>query len=273
MSGIPRARLVLAALLGVPAMFAGCHCQSCSCTHATGGASSAAPSASAAPKRKRSTHLRPLTGPAEQRLGASGASGASVQIPVGATDSRPVLIVLSSADPEVVCRTWRGVSQGYGFVLCSGTGSKDQRPDIPSTEKRLRAALHELRHRFGNYISPGAVVIAGVDGSARLTPSLVKQEPAYFARVVLVDGGFQEWSSGVATIFATHGGKRAAFVCTRPGCAAPAGDAAVLSRRAGAKARSVKSDAGVAGAGVLSSTFQWLVEGDPDWKPPRAKPR
>ncbi len=161
------------------------------------------------------------------------------------------------------------MSQGYGFVLCPGTASKDGAPDIPSTEKRLRAALHELRHRFGDYISPGPVVVVGSEGSARLAPSLVKQEPGYFSRTVLVDGGFSGWSSGVATIFATRGGKRAAFVCTRPACATPADNAAVLTRRAGAEARSVlPGDAGADKASTLRSTFAWLVEGDADWKPP-----
>lgn len=267
MPGISRTRLVLAALLGVPAMFAGCRCQSCSRKHPAGSASpSARSSASAPPKRKRSTHLHPLPGPAEQRLAAGGAD---VQAPVGATDSRPVLIVLSGANPEAACRTWRGVSRGYGFVLCPGIGSDEggAPPDIPSTEKRLRAALHEIRRRFGDYISPGPVVLVGIGGSARLAPWLTKQEPAYFARIALVDGGFKEWSSGLATIFATRGGKRAAFVCTRPGCGAPAEDAAVLTRRAGAQARSVQpGDAGVDEAGV----FAWLIEGDADWKPPPA---
>ena len=268
-----RARLVVAALLGVPALFAGCRCQSCSGSRSSGSASaSASATASSAPRRKRSTHLTPLSGPAQRRLGDHGAS---VEVPVGATDSRPVLIVLSEDDSQATCRTWRGVSQGYGFVLCPALGPAKEGgagPDIPATEKALRTSLHALRRRFGNYISPAAVVLAGLGPAARLALSLVKQEPAYFARVALLDGGFREWSSGVATIFARRGGKRALFVCTGPSCATPAGDAALLSRRAGAQARSVvRHDAGPEPAAPRSA-FEWLIGDDADWKPPKSPP-
>lgn len=270
-----RIRLVAVALLGVPSMFAGCHCRSCSGSHgaAPAGSASAAASASALPKRKRSTHLRPLSGPAERRLG----DGAAVEVPVGATDSRPVLIVLSSDDAGTTCRSWRGLSQGYGFVVCPGTGaSKDGGgpvSDVASTEKALRAALHALKRVFGDYISPGPVVVAGLGPGARLALSLVKQEPAYFARVVLDNGAFPEWSSGVATIFARQGGKRALFVCTHPGCATAAHDAAVLSRRAGVKARSVRPVDGGPDAELSSAAFAWLIEDDAAWKPPGSAPR
>ncbi len=196
-------------------------------------------------------------------------------MPVGSTDSRPVLIVLSDGQPEASCSAWRGVSQGYGFVLCPRLTAMDSgsAPDFATTEKTLRGSLRVLHRVFGDRISPGPVVLVGQGTAASLAPRLAKQEPAYFERLALVDGGFDEWSSGLATIFSKQGGKRALFFCSRPGCATPARDAAVLTQRAGARARSASAADGGAARLPPRPLFEWLIEDDSDWKPPRPAAR
>lgn len=223
-------------------------------------ASGSAPgSASAPPRRKRSVGLAPLAGPSELELGVD-AGNALVLAPVGATDSRPVLVVLGASGDA--CRHWRKLSRGYGFVLCPAPTQPDR---LSAVQKALRASLVAVRRRFGDYISPGPVVLIGVRTSAAPAVSVLRQEPAFFARVGLVDGGFSAWTSGTATIFAKRGGKRVLLVCSTPGCAKPAGDAAFLTRRAGALSRVSGPDTG----GTTSRPeFAWLIAHDPAWKPP-----
>jgi hypothetical protein len=219
---------------------------------------SASAAASARPARKRSVGLAPLPGPPEQRL----APNASVFAPANATDSRPVLVVLGTADAGA-CRHWRELSHAYGFVLCPRPAHADR---LSEQRQALRASLAALRRRFGDYVSPGPVVLIGVGASAVAAVSLLREEPAYFARVALVDAGFDAWTSGLATIFAEHGGKRALFVCTEPACAKAARDAAFLTHRAGAMSLVSEPEAGAAPS---RPDFAWLVDHDPAWKPPR----
>ncbi len=244
------------------------------------------------PKRKRAVGLPPLAATASRvSLSVSGFGAAEVAVPVGAKDSRPVVVALhgDTGDPAALCDAWRAVSS-YGFVLCprgaarraaDGGAASYGFDDVPAAERELRAALAALRARFKDYISPGPVVLAGFGRGAGFAVQISRQEPAYFAHLVLLQGGADEWSSGVATIYAHGGGKRVLFACGSASCEKDARAAVVLSQRAGLAARLVPdqlddaapSDVAAerfnaAAAHLIAQSWAWFVDGDAAWRAP-----
>lgn len=277
------------------ALLAGCRCSTEPAPSASPPASVSASSVSQAPKRQRAVGLTPLAAPsALTPLAVIGFDDAIAALPLGSTDSRPIVIVLGDrgADARTTCERWRAFA-GYGFILCP-SGKQDGEPHPsemdangdPSTgrARELRAALGALRKRFGEHVSPGPVVLAGVGRGARVAIQLARQEPSYFARLVLVGDGARDWSSGVATIYARGGGQRVLFACGDSNCAHDADGATVLSERAGLSSRrtgdafDAGADAAAPGAPApvieraVGSGFPWLVEADASWRPPAPPP-
>ncbi len=146
-------------------------------------------------------------------------NGARVSVPLGTTQPRPILIVLhgerESADQQ--CRAWRGISAARPFVLCPELAI--QRSD-QEVETELRAALKELKQRFGEYVAGGSVVLAGFGSGAEHAVAIARQEPAFFARLVLVDGGHAIWTATAAGAFQQRGGQRVLFGCSNDRCRA-----------------------------------------------------
>lgn len=253
---------------------------------------SAAMTPAVKPKRKRSVDLPPLAAPGPRvSLAVSGFGAAEVAVPLGAKDSRPIVIALhgEDGDPAALCDAWR-MASSYGFVLCPRgvpRRAADGGPPgfgfdgVPAAEHELRAALHALRARFKDYLSPDAVVLGGFGRGADIAVQISRQEPSYFARLVLVQGGAGGWSSGVATIYARGGGKRVLFACGSERCSKDARAAVVLSERANLAARLVPQEldaspfAAIAGARfnttaahLLAQSWRWLVDDDPAWRAP-----
>lgn len=207
-----------------------------------------------------------------------GFGEASVSVPLGATTPRPTLIALHGhADrPEWQCGTWRGITDARSFVLCPrGTPLAKAKtfswntPELTADE--LRAALKALKQRFSDYVAPGPVVLTGYSLGAIHAVSILKQEPSFFSRVALVEGGHEAWSAGNAAIFGQRGGRRILFACAQSACLEPAQRSVVFAERGGAEARVV--DAGNFGhvldgrvAQAIKRQFGWLVAGDPRWE-------
>jgi pimeloyl-ACP methyl ester carboxylesterase len=242
---------------------------------AAAGSASSTPSASAAPPKR----LPPLAAESWRvEIDVPGFAQASVAVPLGATEPRPVLIALhgSGDRPEWQCGTWRGIT-GHPFVLCPrGTpypGGGEPRftwKSAKSTEDELRAALRALKQRFGEHVAPGAAVLAGFSLGAIHALPILKQEPAFFSRIVLIEGGAETFTPGLAAIFARGGGKRALFVCSQSACREPYAARVRFLQLAGADAKLV--DAGNLGhmfdgrvAAAVKRDFGWLVDGDPRW--------
>ena len=245
---------------------------------ASTGASASASASAAPPKR-----LPPLTAASWRvEIAVEGFGEASVSVPLGATEPRPVLLALHGhADrPEWQCGTWRGISDACSFVLCPrGTALGDPKKppttfgwkDPEATAKELRAALQALKKRFGDYVSKGPVVLAGYSLGAAHAVAISRQEPAFFERLVLVEGGHAAWTAGIAGIFTQRGGKRVLFVCAQSSCRQEAQRSLRFAMRAGAETRLV--DAGDLGhvfdgrvAKAVKPEFGWLVAGDERWK-------
>jgi len=215
-------------------------------------------------------------------LEVPGFAAASVSVPRGATQPRPLIIVLHGESdlPERQCREWRRISGGYPWVLCprgtprSGSPAKEGRFTYASPDaaaKELRAALAALKDKYVYHVAPGSVVLVGYSLGARYAIELAKQEPSFFSRVVLVEGGGQQWASGAATLYQRGGGQRVLFACREASCRKEARDRVALSQRLGLKAKVVAAsgsghvDDGAVADG-LRREYRWLTQGDPRFR-------
>lgn len=276
--------LLAAGVLGACLALGGC--RGCEAGRPGLGAASALPSASAAPSAARKPKrpppppvLKPLRAPEDiVALDVPGYLEAAVSVPRGATQPRPIVIALHGENdrPEWQCRAWRDISRGYPWVLCPRGAL---RADSPASDRRftyaslqeatreLRAALGALKDRYVYHVAPGPVVLVGFSLGAQYAARIAKQEPSFFSRVVLVEGGADQWASGVATLFQRGGGTRVLFVCGRPECTTAAEERRAMSERLGLDGRV----ASVPGGGhvydgtvaqALEKEYSWLVAGD-----------
>lgn len=207
-------------------------------------------------------------------LPVPGFEPASVAVPLGAREPRPIVIALHGiADrAEWQCGSFTGISAAKPFVLCprgirrqSGTETWG---DAARTEKELRAALGALKRRFGAHVAAGPVVLAGYSLGAAHAVHIFKQEPSFFSRVVLVEGGHAGLSATTAGVFAHGGGKRVLFACGQVACESEAKRRALFLKRAGVEsdvvlARGVGHALDGRMAKAIQARWDWLVAGDP----------
>lgn len=152
---------------------------------------------------------------------------AAVFVPLGTRWARPVVIAIhgQNESPEMACNAWSSITNRDYFVLCpeigvtrSENGAKASCNSVECLADELREALVALRQRFGRYVAPKEVMLAGrASGAARAVP-IALQNPAVFSAVWLVDGGLREWSSAVSVAYATRGGKFVGLACEGSSC-------------------------------------------------------
>jgi hypothetical protein len=268
-------RCAAALILPLVLSFAGCRCEKRASRNAV--------------LAKPPEPLAPLSAPSWLvDLEVPGFEKASAAVPLGATEPRPVVIALhGDADrPEWQCGTWAGIAKSHPFVLCPrGVLRKDVKADperygwgtVEETERELRASLRALKSRFGKHVASGSVVIAAFGAGVKPAAWVVRQEPAFFARVVFIGVGSDDWSPGYAGLFAAGQGRRMLFVCSDPACDGDAERYLMMSRGAGIDAKLVNAgdfgrqlDRRVASA--LSAEFTWLVEDDPRYPAAKTAP-
>ncbi|MEO7037974.1 MAG: hypothetical protein ABI548_28665 [Polyangiaceae bacterium] len=205
-------------------------------------------------------------------LDVPGFGPAQVAVPIGARGARPVVIALHgiAGRPEWACGAFRGIAGPMPFVLCprgvlrSDLPAADVRYTFGSAEdtaRELRAALTELKRKYGAYIAAGPLIFGGFEVGADLAVAIARQEPTFFSRLVLIEASAGTWPPSHAAIFARQGGARVLF----------AGSAAqrdtlilegVLTRRGGAEAQSVvlaSADLGPASVDQLAEHWAWLA--------------
>ncbi len=158
-------------------------------------------------------------------LPVAGHGPVSVAVPLGAQEPRPLVIVLhGDADrPEWQCGSWRNATKGQAFVICPRgkplAGAKTfTLGSVDDTAHELRAAIKAVKERFGPYLARGPVVLAGFGIGGEHAVAIARREPSFFAKLVLTEGGIDDWSASAAGIFKHGGGERVLFVCSSARC-------------------------------------------------------
>jgi poly(3-hydroxybutyrate) depolymerase len=234
--------------------------------------------ASCSAKSKHRTALAPLTAPSwTTQLPVKGFGPATVALPLGATGPRPIVVVLHGARDRAQwqCGSFRGVLGGHVFILCpqgiaqSAEGGLYGLGSFDDSVAELRAGLAALKARYGAHVAPTSVLLIGYAEGATVAADLARQDPAFFARVALVNGNPARFTPSAAKIFAERGGKRMLFFCADAECDANGVERALLLTRVGVAAKSERADVGPyldqRFTDALRKQVPWLVEGDPRW--------
>jgi hypothetical protein len=246
----------------------------------------------AAPATAAST---PLTGPAWVALSdapsspaADGEETLGVWVPVGADQPRPVVVVLDAASREdaasLGARLYDRLEHDVFVIGWSGSPS--------GTKRALRAGLERLKERFGHHVAPGSVLLVASQAYGAQAAGLLRQDPAFFSRGLLLDFDPAVWSSTLSVVFGQRGGKRLVFAVSDAALQEGALQAATGVRRTGAETRVVSAPAGTApspSAGATALTppavyprqalveaalgeLGWLLEGDARFPHLRSEP-
>jgi hypothetical protein len=214
-----------------------------------------------------------------EELELDGFGPASVSVPLGATEPRPVVVgVHGRGDrPEWACGEWRGVTRGYPFIVCphgvpkSAPATAGLRfAGAEETEDEIRAGLAALHRRFGPYVASGPLVYAGFSLGAILAPTILTAEKHAYPYAVLAEGGQENWTRQAIRAWRSAGGRRALLVCSTRSCNSASRALVPRFEEGGIEARLVFAgdighlvDQRVIDA--IAPAFPWLVAGEPRW--------
>ena len=220
-------------------------------------------------------------GPTRSELEVPGHGKAVLSLPAAELGRRPVLLVAHGAGdrPEWQCDWWESALGGRAVVLClRGSAMYPRRSDTGyyfrhhyALEDEALAALDALEREHGTRLAPGPAVYAGFSQGAIMGALFVAKHPERFRRVLLIEGGFDEWNVATARRFAAGGGARVLFACGQTYCASHARASMRWLGLGGVNARlelargAGHTYAGDVGERVLAA-FPWLVDGDPRWR-------
>jgi predicted esterase len=111
-------------------------------------------------------------------------------------------------------------------------------------EKELVAAVGAVHKTYGAMVRPEGGVYTGYSQGATMGALMIIDHGAEFPHLVLVEGGFSEWSLKRAKRYAETGGKSVALVCGGTGCMNRAKGAVKILERAGLRARAEHAEGG-----------------------------
>lgn len=208
--------------------------------------------------------LIPLSGSARLAWGDSVSEPrAELQVPVGARRARPLALVIDAPEGHgrLCDETARAAKEA--FVLC---------PDLAAwgpiawdeSRRLLRNWLARTKKRFGAHLAPGSVVLVARGSMTGLAMNLMREEPSFFERVVLIDGVGP--SSTLATLFAERGGKKLMLLCSTEECRRRSSASLVFARRAGVAVRDAVFEGRLGAVPALGKHWSWLVQGDERWR-------
>lgn len=142
-------------------------------------------------------------------LAVPGFGDAVVSVPLGATGPRPIALALHGNfdRPEWQCQVWRRITRGDVFVLCPrGVPRRDVPAELDrwewgslaKTRAELVAARRALAARYPDHVSSGPIVFTGFSLGAILGARLIQDPELQVGAAVLVEGGYQGWTSAKA---------------------------------------------------------------------------
>ncbi len=200
---------------------------------------------------------------------------AVVAVPLGATEPRPILIGVHGASDraEWACGGYRIATHDYPFVICPqglpAGGDKFTPGGAARIARDIHAAIMSVRAEFGRYVAPGPLVYAGFSLGAIQGVPLVAATGAKYPRVVLIEGGDEEWTPAMAATFARTGGEMVLMLCASTSCSGFERASQIL-KGAGMAAKVVPAGTGRHNLdgemiSVLSEHFPWVVQFDDRW--------
>ncbi|MBX3183053.1 MAG: hypothetical protein KIT72_17325 [Polyangiaceae bacterium] len=249
--------------------------------------------------------LPPLRAPQRLvELEVSGFRPATVSLPLGATEPRPILVALHGNydRPEWQCMVWGELVRYAAFVLCPRGIPRTDAPKsedrwtygaLGATLKELYAGLRALREAYPDHADVGPAVFTGFSLGAILGVHALGPEPGSsvarergeeppFQHAILVEGGAEGWHARRATRFVAErplqvAGAGVLFGCGQHACRQQGTRAARLLTQGGATAQVAFGgnvghtyDGQVAAA--IAEALPELLGSDPRWAPLLAAP-
>jgi predicted esterase len=205
-----------------------------------------------------------------------GFEAAVVSFPASAPLPQPVLIATHGAgdNPVQMCALWRAILGDRGVILCpAGPRMRSHEegryyPDHHVLERITFASLQALSDKYTGRIDAARAVYTGYSQGATMGALMIPAYGRECPRLVLAEGGFDDWTLERATTFAKGGGVRALFICGRQRCKDAAMRSAAFLRSAGVDAH-VVSHIGeghvVRIAELARPELEWFFAGDARW--------
>jgi predicted esterase len=195
---------------------------------------------------------------------------AVVVLPAPERTPAPLLVAAHGAggDPAFDCDHWARLTRGEWFVLCPrGTplsrryeGSYYYRNHF-ELEREVVAMLAAARARHANVLRDEPGVYAGFSQGATMGALMVIEHGRDFRALVLVEGGFSEWTPKRARRFRETGGESVALICGGAGCTARARTSAQILERAGLRAHVEHAEgAGHTFLGSVAERAAWVFD-------------
>jgi pimeloyl-ACP methyl ester carboxylesterase len=219
--------------------------------------------------------------PTRAELDVPGHAKAVLSLPAASLGAKPLLVVAHGAGdrPEWQCDWWAGALGNRAVVLClRGSAMYPRRADTGyyfrhhhALEDEALAALDALEREHAPRLAPGPAVYVGFSQGAIMGALFVAKHPERFRRVILIEGGYDEWDVPTSRRFAAGGGARVLFACGQSYCASHARASMRWLGIGGVNARlelapgAGHTYAGDVGERVLAA-FAWVVDGDPRWR-------
>jgi pimeloyl-ACP methyl ester carboxylesterase len=202
-----------------------------------------------------------------------------VSVPLGAREPRPIMIAIhgGSEKPEVACRAWRAITEGFPFLVCPrGFGGRESALGWRSTSdtaSRIARAVAATKATFGSGImETTSMVLAGFSMGGSQVALLARSDPKTYRRIVIGDSAHDPHPAlTFSRVWAREGGERVVFLCTTSGCEpsmrAAARNVATLGvpARLNIAATQVHGLSERAGSSMRRD-LPWVVEGAPGWE-------
>jgi pimeloyl-ACP methyl ester carboxylesterase len=218
-----------------------------------------------------------------------GFDPAVVSFPPAAPFPQPVIVVAHGAKdlPDGQCQFWREIMGDRAVLVCMAGPLSDVKaearyfPDHRTLERILVATLTALRQAYPTTVDATQAVYAGYSQGGTMGALMIGAHGADFPRLVLVEGGFDQWSVPSAAAFKGTGGRRILFACGTRRCLEHAEGSARLLRSVGLEVKVVADLAqghayGRGLAALVKSGVDWLVADDARFSvggpPPEVRP-
>ena len=195
---------------------------------------------------------------------------AVVVLPAKQHGPAPLLVAAHGAggDPAFDCEHWSRLTRGEWFVSCPRGTPLSRRyegsyyyPNHFELEREVVAMLSAARARYSDVLLDEPGIYAGFSQGATMGALMVIDHGRDFHALVLVEGGFSEWTSKRARRFRETGGESVALICGGSACTARAQASAQILKRAGLRAHVEHAEgAGHTFLGTVAERAAWVFD-------------